>query len=182
MKLFKTIAAFSIASIVLLTACSSGKSVTKPNDDEVELNTLCNYQTDAENYYANSVAESSDRQMAKDKAIAAARAELSSNLSIAVEQVIKRYRQDVNGNLNEKFEDRLVTITQATLVNSTVICDRMTRTNTGKYRSYITVHLSKKEVAEAIKNAIRQNTELQIDADSAEFDKYVDSILRSSGR
>ena len=87
---------FSIISIsvfcILACSCSSNKNTPKPNDDEKELAQLCNYTTDEEYFYANAFAESVDRQMAKDKAVTIARAELSATLSTIVDSFTKRYQ------------------------------------------------------------------------------------------
>ncbi|MDD2960603.1 MAG: hypothetical protein PHR45_00780 [Muribaculaceae bacterium] len=179
----KTIKIFAIAACVLLfTSCGGSKKVAKTNSDEVEVTQLCHNLSDEENYFANSVAQSSDMQMAKDKAINSGRAELAATLSTAVENFTKRYRKDVNDQLDQKTEDRLQILVKQTLSGSTVVCDRITRTQDGLYRAYVSVKLSKKEVSAALERAILENQELKLNFDQAQFDKVADEAIKSAGK
>lgn len=83
-----------------------------------------------------------------------------------------------NGNTQmEKTEDRLEILVKQTLNSSTVVCDRMTRTNTGKYRAYISVKLNKSGVKEALKKGIMEDKELKLNYDQALFDKVADEAF-----
>lgn len=170
-------------SLIVMASCASGKKSTAPkaNSDEVEVTQLCHKLTDSENFYANAVAESSDMQMAKDKAINSARAEIGATLSVVVESFTKRYRKDVNDQLEQKTEDRLELLVKQTLANSTVDCDRVTRTTAGKYRAYVTVKLVKKEIADALEKAILEDKELKLNFDQSQFDKVADEAMREAG-
>ena len=181
MKISKLFVA-SIAIVGAMTACSSSKgAVAKPNSDEVEVTQLCHSLTDEEAFYANAIAESSDAQMAKDKAVASARAEIAANLQAAVENFSKRYRKDVNDQLDAKVEDRLQILVKQNLKGSTFTCDRITRTNTGKYRAYTTVKLSKKEIEETIERGLLEDKELKLNFDQAQFDKVADEEIAKAG-
>lgn len=166
-----------LVAILFVSCGGSKKNVKSANSDEVEVTQLCQYMTDDENYYANSVAESTDMQMAKDKAINSARAEIASTIEAYLEQFVKRYRKDVNATLDEKTEDRLEILVKQILNSSTVVCDRMTRTNTGKYRAYISVKLNKSGVKEALKKGIMEDKELKLNYDQALFDKVADEAF-----
>lgn len=170
-------------SLVIMASCASGKksTVAQANSDEVEVTQLCHKLTDSENFYANAIAESSDMQMAKDKAINSARAEISATLSVVVESFTKRYRKDVNDSLEQKTEDRLELLVKQTLANSAVDCERVTRTNQGKYRAYVTVKLVKKEVADALEKAILEDKELKLNFDQSQFDKVADEAMKEAG-
>lgn len=171
-----------IAIAGAMTACSSSKNtVAKPNSDEVEVTQLCHSLTDEENFFANAIAESSDAQMAKDKAVASARSEIAANLQAAVENFSKRYRKDVNDQLDAKVEDRLQIIVKQNLRGSTITCDRITRTKTGKYRAYTTVRLSKKEIEAALERGLLEDKELKLNFDQAQFDKIADEEIGKAG-
>ncbi len=178
----KTIKLTLMALCVLsLTCCTSAKQALVSNNNEVEIEQLCHYTTDENNFYANASAVSTDMQMAKDKAISAARVEIANTMSIVVENFVKRYRKDVNDQLDQKTEDRLQTITKETLSGSTVICDRLTRTADGKYRSYISVKLPKKEVKDSIEKVLRENNVLKLETDQTNFDKIADAEIAKAG-
>ncbi len=175
MKRFNII---SIAiSCILICSCSSNKNTPKPNDDEKELAQLCHYTTDDDYFYANAFAESSDRQMAKDKAIAVARAELSATLSTVVDSFTKRYRKAVKNNINPKIEDRLILTSNTTLHESIVICDRITLTNDNIFRAYVTIQLSKIDVYEAMEAAFLEDEEAKLSFDQQQFDNTIKEIL-----
>ncbi len=168
--------------LVLMASCASGKkSAPQGNSDEVEVVQLCHKITDNETYYANAIAESTDMQMSKDKAINSARAEISAALSVFVESFTKRYRQDYNDQLEQKTEDKLELAVKQTLSGSSVDCERVTRTNTGKYRSYVTVKLAKKEITDALEKAIFEDEKLKLNFDQTQFDKIADEAMKEAG-
>ena len=176
MKLFSSI---SISVFCILAcSCSSNKNTPKPNDDEKELAQLCNYTTDEEYFYANAFAESVDRQMAKDKAVTIARAELSATLSTIVDSFTKRYRKTVNNGIDAKTEDRLILTSKTALRESVIICDRITMTKGGIFRAYISVQLSKADVKEAMKTALLEENEAKINFNEQQFDKTIKEVLR----
>jgi len=180
MKLYTVIAIAATLSTAL-TCCSASKNV-KSNADETEIVQLCNYTTDEQTFYANGIAESTDMQMAKDKAVLSARAQISSALNLAVENFVKRYRTDTNDVLDQKTEDRLQTLTIQTLTNSTIVCERVTRTDTGKYRAYVSVALQKKAVIDAAKKAMAEEKEANLDTRMAEFDKIAEQEIIKAGK
>lgn len=176
---------FCLATCIMaMASCGGSKkaAVAKPNSGETEVTQLCHQVTDDENYFANSVAESSDMQMSKDKAINSGRAELAATLSIVVENFTKRYRKDVNDILDQKTEDRLQTLVKQTLSGSTVTCDRITRTDKGQYRAYVSVRLAKKDVAAALEKAVLENKELKLNFDQAQFDKVANEAIANFGK
>lgn len=179
MKLYSIIAVVAITAA--LTCCSASKKV-KPNKGEQEIVQLCNYSTDETTFYGNGIAESTDMQMAKDKATISARAQISSTLNIAVENFVKRYRTDTNDTLDQKTEDRLQTLTIQTLTNSTVCCERIVRAENGKYRAYVSVALPKAVVVDAAKKAMAQEKEASLDDRASAFDKIVEQEIVKAGK
>lgn len=166
--------------VISMTSCSSTKQTTV-NNGEQEIEQLCHFLTSEEYFYANATAESTDMQMAKDKAVNSARAAIAASISTAVENFTKRYRNDVNNELNEKTEERLQILTKQTIAGSTVVCDRMVRTADGKYRSYISVGLSKSQITNAIEKAIMEDEKLKLDFQQTKFDEVADEAIIKSG-
>lgn len=176
-----TTAIIVIAGILASTSCASAKK-TKANKGEKEIEQLCNYATDETAYYCNGIAESSDMQMAKDKAVAAARAELAENLKISVERFAKQYRIDTNADAGIKFEDSLQTITLQTISDSHIVCSRFTKLDSGKYRAYVTVKLSKKTVEESIRETIKKDAKELLDQYQKEFEKAIEEAVVKYGK
>ncbi len=173
----------TIAScFAIMASCSSSKTTAVPqvNNDEVEINQLCYQKTDDENLFANAVAQSTDMQMAKDKAINSARAEIATATEAIVDRFIKRYRKDVNEILDQKEEDRLQIAVKQTLVYSVIDCERITRTTDGKYRGYATVKLSKKGIKDALEKGVLENKELKLNFDQSQFDKIADDAMKAA--
>ena len=175
MKIVK-LCLIATSAMAIVASCGSTKQ-QMTNAGEVEIEQLCHYTTDDNFFYANGVAESSDMQMAKDKAINSARAEIAASLKISVENFVKRYRRDVNDQLEQKTEDRLQTITKEKLNSSNVVCDRLTRTETGKYRAYVSVGLGKAAIKEAWEQTLKEVKENKLDFNQQEFDKIADAAI-----
>lgn len=178
MKLY-TVVAIAATLSVALTCCSASKNQT--NSDEKEIVQLCNYTTYDQTFYANGIAESTDMQMAKDKAISSARAQISASLNLAVENFVKRFRTDTNDVLDQKTEDRLQTLTIQTLTGSSLVCERLVRTDTGKYRAYVSVALPKQAVIDAAKKALDDEKKANLDTRMAEFDKIAEQEIIKAG-
>lgn len=177
----KLLSIISLAAIAILsTNCSSAKS-PKANKGEQEIVQLCNYTTDETTFYANGVAESTDMQMAKDKAAESARAQLSATLKVAIESFTKRYRYEVNDVLEQKTEDRLQLLTVSTLQNSSVCCERVVKTENGKYRAYVSVALPKNVVVESLKRLAEKELRLSLDERQKAFDKIAEEEIAKAG-
>lgn len=176
-----TAAIILLAALTVTSACASAKKV-KPNKGETEVEQLCNYVTDQTTYYGNGIAESTDMQMAKDKATAAARAQIAEALKVSIERFAKQYRVDINDVTDTKFEDSLQTITLQTLSGSTEVCSRIVRTDNGKYRAYVSIGLPKEEVVNAIRETVKNSDSQQtLDQRQEEFEKSItDNIVNSN--
>ncbi len=177
-----TAAIILLAALTVTSACASAKKV-KPNKGETEVEQLCNYVTDQTAYYGNGIGESSDMQMAKDKATAAARAQIAEQLKVSIERFAKQYRVDVNDIAETKFEDNLQTITVQTISGSAEVCSRIVRTDNGKYRAYVSVVLPKEEVINAIRETVKSSGDAQsIDQRQAEFEKSISNNIINSNQ
>lgn len=178
MKLFSAI--ILATAIIASSACASAKK-NKANKGETDITQLCNFTTDENDFYGNGVAESTDMQMAKDKAITAARAQVANALKVSVEQFTKRFRSDVNDELDQKTEDSLQSITVQTMSGCTVVCERVVRAENGKYRAYVSVKLPKQKVIDAAKEVVKKDTKKTLDEREAEFDKAIRETITNSG-
>lgn len=168
------------AAVLMSTASVSAKK-SKANKGEKEVEQLCNYYTDENDYYGNGIAESTDMQMAKDKAITAARAQVANTLKMSIEQFTKRFRSDVNDELDQKTEDNLQSITVQTMSGCSVVCERVVRAENGKYRAYVSVKLPKQKVIEEIKETVKKDTKKSLDEREEEFNKAIRESITNSG-
>lgn len=176
----KLITIIITAAIVLTSAsCASAKKV-KANKGEQEIEQLCNLTTDETAYFGNGVAESTDMQMAKDKATTAARAEIAEGLKMSIERFSKRFRSDINDEVDQKFEDELQAITVHTLTGSSVVCNRVVKADNGKYRAYVSVKLPKEVVVEAIKEAVKEKAKATLDERQKEFEEAIRQTITKS--
>lgn len=173
-----TILTIAAALCISLSCCSASK---KANKGEKEITQLCSYTTDDNNFYGNGIAESTDMQMAKDKAITSARAQISASLNLAVENFVKRYRIDSNDVLDQRTEDRLQTLTIQTLSGTKVVCERIVRAENGRYRAYVSVSLPKQTVVEAAKEAMEKEKGADFDSRMADFDKIAEQEIVKAG-
>lgn len=179
MKLITTI----MLSMLVLTsiACASAKKYAT-NSGEQEVQQLCNYTTDETDFYGNGIAESTDMQMAKDKATTAARAQVANTIKMSMEQYTKRFRSDVNDELDQKTEDSLQAITVQTLSGCSVVCERVVRAENGKYRAYVSVKLPKQPMIDAVKEQLKKDTRKSLDEREAAFEKSIRESNRNSDK
>lgn len=167
--------------LVFTTGCASAKKKTQTNADETEVIQYCNYMTDEDNFYGNGIGQSTSMQSAKDKAMLAARQQITEDVEATVETFTKRYRKDVNDDMQEKTENRLQVLARQTLSNTGVACDKLMRTTDGKYRSYISLRLSKTAIKQALQTALLEDESLKLDFDQAQFDKVADEAFAEAG-
>lgn len=170
------------AGILATSACASAKK-PKANKGENEIEQLCNYVTDETAYYGNGIGESTDMQMAKDKATAAARAEIAEAVKISLERFTKRFRSDRDNTAEQKFEDSMQTITVQTMAGTSIICSRVVRAENGRYRAYVSVKLPKETVVNAVKDAVVKNEPgKSLDERQQDFDNSIREEIINSGK
>ncbi len=178
----KLITAIMLSMLVLTsTACASAKK-SATNAGEQEVQQLCNYYTDETDFYGNGIAESTDMQMAKDKAATAARSQVAKTIKMSLEQYTKRFRSDVNDELDQKTEDSLQAITVQTLSECTIVCERVVRAENGKYRAYVSVKLPKQPVFDAAKEQLKKDTKKTLDEREEEFEKSIRESNKNSDK
>ncbi len=175
-----TVALLSV-TVLASTTCASAKK-TKANQGEQEMEQLCNYYTDETDFYGNGIAESTDMQMAKDKALTAARAQVANSVKMSIEQYSKRFRSDMNDELDQKTEDSLQQITVQTLSGCSVVCERVVRAENGKYRAYVSVKLPKQPMIDAVKEQLKKDTRKSLDEREAAFEKSIRESMKNSDK
>ncbi len=158
-----------------LASCGSKKVATK-NGGEVEIDMPCTgseYRTDSKTFRATATDVSTNRQVARDKALTAARAELATEINTTMERVTDRYNSSYNvGEDDEtrgKFQDLARAIVKQNLTGSVVICEKLTQDKEGKFHSYVCVELSGEDLANKLKNGISKDDKLRTDYEYEKF-------------
>lgn len=172
----------SLVALGLLTVnCGSSKKAAQ----ETEIVQPCTGEgyTSGNGYIrAQGTALDHDMGQAKKRAIASARAEIATQLGALVKRVTDDYSkstaQNENSVTNQRFEDRALTVVKQKLGSTSVICDKMMRTNDGKYRSYVCVELDGKAMADAISKEISNDTELRIDFQYEKFKELFEKEMK----
>lgn len=175
--------AFILATVILASsACASAKK-PKANKGESEITLLCDYTTDETAFYANAVEESTNMQMAKDKAALAARAEIAQAVKMSIETFTQQYRNDENAEAQQKTDNSMQSITVQTMSGCIIVCNRIVRTDSGKYRAYVSMKLPKDDVVNAIREALaKDDASKSLDQRQAEFEKAIQNAIIKSNK
>lgn len=167
-----------ILSGILLTAglfgCK-GKKEAVP-EGEVVVNVYCSgpeYFSDNTYFRANAIGESMDQMTSKKKALSNAKAELASSINTVIKGTTDNYVNSREFNNVEDVEERFEGLTREVinqkLAGVKTICEKMTKTATGTYKTYIAIELSGEELASDINERLSKDDRLKIDYDYEKF-------------
>ncbi len=169
--------------LTLATSCSSTKKVAKSND-EVLITTFCSgdeYQSTAKVLRFTGIGESMDMMTAKKKAMSEARAGLAASVKTTVKSVIDNYVKSGNFNNKEEllqnYEGINREVVDQTLSGVTVICEKMTKTKEGNYKSYVCLELGGSDILQSINNKATSNEMLKVDYNYEKFKKTFDEEM-----
>lgn len=180
--------AFTIFAAVIMTlaisGCSSSKKAKKNTVveqsvvNETEIVQFCvgkEFQSNKDYFRSSGVGESMDQSVAKRKALNNARAEMAKQLEVKIKDVTDNFGKSLEASnkedLNELFQFITREVSDQKLNGSKVICDRLTKTAQGNYKSYIALELSGDEIAESMRQRLSKNDKLQIEFDYERFKK-----------
>ena len=170
---------FFAAGALLLTHCRSKQQAAVPAG-ETRVEVLCSgprYFTDNEYFRANSVGESTNQANSKRIALSNARAELAGQIEVTVKSVIDNYVQDITVGDRSEFMQRYEGLSREVinqrLQGTRVICEELTRTASGVYRTYIAIELSGNEILNAMNQRISNDDRLRVDYN---YEKFKDTF------
>lgn len=178
---FRTLMVLMTALTIIAgsTACKSKKKAAEasaPPPGEVEVKVLCSgpdYFTNKDFFRANAVGESMDQQTAKSKSLNAARGQLAADISTVVKRVIDNYvnSREMNNQeqIEERFEGLTREVTDQRLSGTRTICEKLTRTPEGTYKSYLAIELSAQDLLSAYNERLSKDDQLRIDYDYERF-------------
>lgn len=175
---------------VLLLGCKSSKNTANNSTPtgEVEVIVPCSggqYFTNNDAFRANSIGESLDQSVSKKKAMTNARAELAANIQTTVKTVTDNYVNSREFNNKEEVEERFETLNRE-IVNQElsglkVICEKLTQTAQGKYKTYIAIELSADELVSNYNERLSKDERLKIDYDYEKFKKTFEAEMNKMG-
>lgn len=162
-----------VSTLFVFTQCGS-KSDLPSGEERVTI--LCSgpeYRSDSEYFRANSTADSPNMANSKRMALSNARAELAGQMEVTVKAVIDNYVQDVTiGDMQEfqqRYEGMSREVINQKLTGTRIICEEVTRTPEGRYRTYVAIELSGSEILDAMNERISRDDRLRLDYDYDRF-------------
>jgi hypothetical protein len=172
-KLTYSLLLFIVAAAVV-SGCKSKKEPLQKGEKEV--NIPCSgtdYFTNKNYFRANSLGESADLRVSKEKALTNARAELAASIQTTVKTVTDNYVNSREFNnkeeLEERFEQLNRSIVDQTLSGIKTICERQVQTDKGSYRTYIAIELSASDIVSKYTESLSKDERLKIDYDYEKF-------------
>ena len=164
-------------SVAILSGCKSKqKATTIADQGEKELALPCfedQYMTSDGILRANAIGESMDQMTSKKKALTEARAELAAQINTLVKTVTDNYVKsgefDNKEELLERYEGLTREVVKQELNGTKTICQKMTQTASGNYKTYIAIELAGSELLSAINNRVSNDEMLKIDYN---YEKY----------
>lgn len=162
-------------SALVFQGCKSKKEVTTiPDETLVEQH--CHgpeFMSNNDYFRASAVGESRDQAVSKKKALSNAKANLAGYISTQVKAVIDNYLKDVELNntseLEERYEGLSREVVNQELTGIRVMCDKLTKTTSGNYKSYVAIELAGDEIMSAMNQRISKDAKLKIDYDYEKF-------------
>ena len=178
----------ALGILPLLFACSGlKKAANQPiPETEVEVVIPCSgpdFFTNKKYFIANSIGESLDQVVSKKKALSNARADLSASVKILVESVVDNYVKSSELNnleqVEERFEGLNREIIKEELVGIKTICEKLTKTTEGKFKTYIAIELSAQKLVDKFHERMMKDDLLMIDYD---YEKFKDTFEKEMGK
>ena len=178
----------ALGILPLLFSCSgSKKAANQPiPETEVEVVIPCSgpdFFTNKKYFRANSIGESLDQVVSKKKALSNARADLAASVKILVESVVDNYVKSSELNnleqVEERFEGLNREVIKQELVGIKTICEKLTKTTEGKFKTYIAIELSAQKLVDKFHERIMKDDLLMIDYD---YEKFKDTFEKEMGK
>ncbi len=180
----------TLTMIIIISGCKSKEKAASTKDQgETLIEVYCSgpeYFSNAEYFRANQVGESVDQATAKKKAMSNARADLASAVQTTVKGVVDNYVNSRELNNVEEAEERFESLTREVidqkLTGVKTICEKTTKTDEGKYKTYVALELSGDDLMNAMNERLSKDAKLKIDYDYEQFKKTFDSEMDKLGK
>ena len=183
-KVYKSINLLIASALILslgLSSCGSKKKATNVAAEEEELVTFyCDgpdYRTDKKAFRSNAIGESQDQMVARKKAMSNAKSALAGQIQTVIKGTTDNYVNSREFNNVEEVEERFETLTREVinqqLNDVRTICQKHTRTKSGKYKTYLAIEMSTDALEEALNNRLSKDKRLRVDYD---YEKYKETF------
>jgi hypothetical protein len=169
----------ALGIIPFLFSCNSTKKAANNQpvpQTEVEVVIPCSgtdFFTNNKYFRANSIGESLDQVVSKRKALSNARADMAASVKILVESVVDNYVKSSELNnveqVEERFEGLNREVIKEELVGIKTICEKLTKTTEGKFKTYIAIELSAQKLVDKFHERMMKDDLLKIDYDYEKF-------------
>jgi hypothetical protein len=169
-----------------MTACKNKKKAEQPKVPvgEVEVIIPCSgpeYFTNDKVFRANDLGESMDQATAKKKAMSNARAAMAQAINTQVKGVVDNYvnSREMNNReeVGERFESLMREVVDQRLSGVKTICEKMMKTESGNYKSYVAIELSAQDLLSAYNERLSTDERLRIDYDYEKFKETFDKEM-----
>ena len=177
-----------LSVLILLYACNVSKNSSNQaiKENKVGHIGLCSgpdFLTNKKYFRANSIGESLDQVVSKKKALSNSRADLAASVKILVESVVDNYVKSSELNnleqVEERFEGLNREVIKQELVGIKTICEKLTKTTEGKFKTYIAIELSTQKLVDRFHERIMKDDLLMIDYD---YEKFKDTFEKEMGK
>ena len=167
-----------LSVLILLYACnvsknSSNQAIIENKVGHIGLCSGPDFFSNKKYFRANSIGESLDQVVSKRKALSNARADLAASVKILVESVVDNYVKSSELNnleqVEERFEGLNREVIKQELVGIKTICEKLTKTTQGKFKTYISIELSAQKLVDKFHERIMKDDLLMIDYDDEKF-------------
>jgi hypothetical protein len=141
--------------------------------------------TSAKFFRANSIGESEDQVTSKEKALANARAELASSIQTIVKAVTDNYVNSREMNNKEQVAERFKQLNHEVvdqkLTDVRTICEKLIKTESGFYKTYIAIELSADDLVVAYNEKLSNDDPMKGDYDYEKFKETFEEEMEKMG-
>ena len=178
----KTLKMFVAAlAVVALSSCGGGSKEVVSGAGEQRITIPCSgpsFQDNDEYVRVSTFGESSIYNTAQSMALTQAQAMMAQKIEALVkrcnENYAKTYGQDDASSSVQRFEDMSMVAVKQTLRNCKTICEDTFKTPANKYKYYICLEMSLKELMDKIAAAAQEDAQLKSDFDAANYRKVLE--------
>jgi len=180
-----------VATVTLqFTSCKSKKEaapvVTPKSEGEVEIKSYCSgseFFGTKDAFRANSVGESLDQTTSKRKALNDSRAQLAASIQSTIKATTDNYVSSREFNnkeeVLERFESLSREVVNQELTGARVICEKITKTQENKFKTYIAIELSAESLFNKVSEKLSKDERLRIDYD---YEKFKDTFEKEMAK
>lgn len=174
-----------------ISSCGSSKKTSDPNlkvenADEVEIKQYCvgeEYKSTDGFIRARFFGESNDKAMSKKVAKSNTLEELASKIEVSVKAVIDNYnsrrQKDINESVEKRYEELIRTTVKQKINGYRTLCEKVTKTKEGKYRTYLVYEIPVDNVLNPTYNKISKDDELKVDYDYQKFKQTFEEEMKN---